>query len=94
MYIKCNRMLKYRIVICEYLLKVCPLDIKMICLIKIGLNIRNNKVDYKETVYEDVDSILTSQYRDQKRTHMNTVTNLRVPIRAGEFLDKLTVLVF
>jgi hypothetical protein len=35
----------------------------------------NTKMDCKETAYEDVDGIHMSQYRDQWRTLMNTVTN-------------------
>jgi hypothetical protein len=40
----------------------------------------------KETGWEGVDWMHLAQDRDQWRTLMNTVINLRVPLMAGNFL--------
>jgi len=43
-------------------------------------------MDLRETGWECVDWILLAHGKDERRSPMNTVTNLRVPKKAGNFL--------
>jgi hypothetical protein len=46
----------------------------------------NIRMDVREIGWEDVDWIHLSQDRDQWRALVNTVMNLRVPIKTANFL--------
>jgi hypothetical protein len=46
----------------------------------------NNRMYLRETGWEDVDWMHLSQDRDQRRTLVNTVMNLRFPSKAGKLL--------
>jgi hypothetical protein len=47
-------------------------------------------MDLRDTGWADVDRIDVAQDRDQWRTLVNTIMNLRVPSIAGEFLSSCT----
>jgi hypothetical protein len=51
----------------------------------------NIKLDFRNTVWGGMDWIDLAQNRDQWRTLVDTVMNLRVPKIAGKFLNHCTI---
>jgi hypothetical protein len=51
----------------------------------------NINVDLRVREWDSMDWISLTQDRDQWRTLVNTVMNLRIPENAGKFLSKYTI---
>jgi hypothetical protein len=54
----------------------------------------NIKIDFKEIGWDGMDWINLVQDRDQWRTLVNAVMNLRIPKNAGKFLSSCTICSF
>jgi hypothetical protein len=51
----------------------------------------NIKIDLRDIKWDGMDCIDLAQDRDQWRTLVNTVMNLRIPYNAGKFLRGCTI---